>query len=77
MTVRETINALGGAAAVAQQMRVSRQAVYNWHSNNCFPARLYLRMSALAREKKVFLDPELFESTNSFMEGKGNGKRAG
>jgi hypothetical protein len=64
-TIADTIKALGGAAFLARQLGVTRPAVYNWKHYGAIPPRYYLAVAALAEEKKVYLDKELFkERTN-------------
>jgi hypothetical protein len=60
MTVGETVDALGGNAAVAQVMGVGESAVRNWRMVGRFPAKTYFAFVNLAREKQVFLDETLF-----------------
>ncbi len=60
MTAKETIRALGGSKALADDLGLTHAAVRNWSAIGFFPPRLYLTISRLAQERQVFLDASLF-----------------
>ena len=61
MTAKETIKALGGGRAVAEAVGVTWGAVRNWAYLGTFPPSRYLAFAAMAREKGVFLNEQLFQ----------------
>ena len=70
MTAKETIRALGGQTVLARELGLSVSAVKNWSALNWFPAKHYFKLSAMARQRQIFLDEALF------MKGWPNGKAA-
>jgi len=51
MDVATLIASLGGAAAVARQCGVSPQAAYKWLAEGSIPARHWLRLWRMAKER--------------------------
>lgn len=65
MTAKETIRALGGSKALAEILGLTHAAVRNWSAIGFFPPRLYLTISKLANERKVYLDETLFRERSN------------
>jgi len=59
---RELIKALGGAAVVAEEQGVTRQAATNWMSRGV-PWRYRLALAKKAKSKKVRLPPDFLGGT--------------
>ena len=61
MTASDLIDALGGTARVAEIANVGMSAVSNWRKFDRLPPRLYLRISAVARDRGIEVPERLFE----------------
>ena len=56
----EVVRTLGGPAAVARLCDRTPAAVCNWRRRGTFPSRLFFRMTAALRDKKVTAPRELW-----------------
>ena len=57
MEIRDVIDRAGGARRVAQELQISRAAVYAWTR---VPAEHVLRVAALAQVRPSDVDPALY-----------------
>lgn len=58
MTLREFIDALGGAVMAGEVFGVGRTAVQNWLAAGRMPARWHYRAARLAAQRGLAFDPE-------------------
>ncbi len=59
-TIKDLVNAMGGAKAVADQYHVSTSAVYMAIHRDSIPHRWRLPLHTEAKRKRLAVDPKLF-----------------
>lgn len=60
-TVNELIDELGGNKAVAKIFDVGHSAACNWRKAGRFPPKLHLRISDLAKKRRIKLAKDFFK----------------